>query len=320
IFDAPAYHDITYFVQIHRKYISNTSVEGNHSLKRKLNLHYHKDYRKLETFRPQIPFGSCTLQEFGDMHQQIRNCASHTETRHMRSRKMQQLNLSSIIPFGNCTLQEFGDMHQQIRNCASHTETRHMRNRKMQHLNLSSIKAFFVELEVPIAISNVLESSKFPFGNCTLQEFGDMHQQIRNCASHTETRHVRSRKMQQLNLSSIKAFLVELEVAMAGSNALQSRQPFQRCIKLDYHFSSNRHREVIGGLIDISNAHSFDVTSSNVQPEISKLSTSTLQLEMNTPTPVEFTQADFKKIAFSEQGNKNTTEIHKIQIVTATSY
>ncbi|XP_015749680.1 PREDICTED: uncharacterized protein LOC107329504 [Acropora digitifera] len=100
---------------------------------------------------------------------------------------------------------------------------------------------------------------------------------------------------------SQKAFLVELEVAMAGSNALQSRQPLQRCIKLDYRFSSNRHREVIRGLIDISTAHSFDVTSSNVQPEVSRLTTTALQLEMNTRTPgAEFTQANLKKIAFSE--------------------
>ena len=60
---------------------------------------------------------------------------------------------------------------------------------------------------------------------------------------------------------------------------------------------------MIGGLIDISNAHSFDVTSSNVQPEISKLSTSTLQLEMNTPTPGGFLAVTLQVFTFAQAYN-----------------
>ena len=59
---------------------------------------------------------------------------------------------------------------------------------------------------------------------------------------------------------------------------------------------------MIRGLIDISNAHSFDVTSSNVQSEISKLST-TLQLEMNTPTPGGFLAVTLQVFTFAQAYN-----------------
>ena len=60
---------------------------------------------------------------------------------------------------------------------------------------------------------------------------------------------------------------------------------------------------MIRGLIDISNAHSFHVTSSNVQPEVSKLTTSTLQLEMNTRTPGGFLAVTLRVFTFAQAYN-----------------
>ena len=68
-------------------------------------------------------------------------------------------------------------------------------------------------------------------------------------------------------------------------------------------FLSAGHREVIRELIDISNAHSFDVTSSNVQPEVSKLSTLTLQLEMNTRNPGGFLAVTLQVFTFAQAYN-----------------